>query len=133
MRVRMVRMRVIVLMRMIVLVNVTVLGLPRQSMLTTKRFVATGTITVAFARTVRWRAAYSFDMVMMARLFRPYLHFKTEHLRAILAHLAVHHCPPFKGLNDTINERVHNQRVMAQILGVNKLDVRVPGCHFVSL
>ena len=64
-------------------------------------------------------------MVMMTFLRQPDICFKSEHLRAILTHGAVHCCLARKNFGHAFREGLKNFRMIAEIPRLNKLNFRI--------
>lgn len=105
----------------------------RQAVLATEILITTGGVTIPLARTVFQAAADTLDMVVMAFLGPADISLETQHLFAILAHLAVHHGLPFQGFAHAILKGVQHQGMIVQIARLDELDLGIAGRDFIRV
>ena len=96
---------------------------PFQAMFPAEILVAACPVAIAIARAVGGCPAHPFNMMVMACLCEPDFRLETQHLLAIFAHLAVHHCRAFKDFRDPVFQRRQHQRMIVEIAGLDEFDI----------
>src|SRR6185437_12581759 len=85
--------------------------------------VVTTVVAMAVAMVVRGRDTDAANMVVMARLHRAAIALVAHDLRAILAELAIHRRLAIDRLMDAVDEAVEHQGMVAEIGGLQELDL----------